>query len=234
MNTPKLRAPARTTTAGQAYNAILAAILDGSIPAGAPLPLQGLAADLGMSMMPVREAIRQLEAIGILEVEPHRGARVRAMTEDDLIDTYLTRIVLEGALVRQAAERFDEQAARKARDALDAQQRALRLGDQAAARKAHEDFHFTVYRAAGSNWLFRSIGPTWHNSERYRAASLADAAEVKIRRREHELILRHCVDHQPAEAVNALQAHLLTTVESVNAEAAARLTERLDRTEGAT
>ncbi|NEA30723.1 GntR family transcriptional regulator [Streptomyces sp. SID13031] len=227
--TNKFRAPARTTTADQAYNTVLAAILDGSIPAGAPLPLQQLAKDLDMSMMPVREAIKQLEATGIIEVEAHRGARVRPLTDDDLIDTYLTRIVLEGALVRQAAEGFDDEAAQLARDALDAQQLALRLGDKAGARKAHEDFHFTVYRAAESSWLFRSISPTWLNSERYRAAGLYDPAEVDIRRREHELILDHCVAHDPAAAYQALKSHLLSTVQGVNAEAAERLSERLEK-----
>jgi len=229
METRKVLAPTRTTTADQAYNTILAAILDGSIPAGAALPLQQLAKDLEMSMMPVREAIKQLEAIGIIEVEPHRGARVRPLTEDDLIDTYLTRIVLEGALVRQAAENFDVEVARTAREALDAQQLALRLGDLAGARKAHEDFHFTVYRAAGSRWLFRSIGPTWHNSERYRASALADPTEVDIRRREHELILEQCLARDPDKAYLALKAHLLSTVEGVNGEAASRLTELLDK-----
>lgn len=229
--TLKLRPPARTTTAGQAYTAILSAILDGSIPAGAPLPLQQLAKDLGMSMMPVREAIRQLEATGIIEVEAHRGARVRPLTDEDLIDTYLTRIVLEGTLVKQAAETFDAESARTAREALDAQQLALRLGDPVGARKAHEAFHFTVYRAAGSAWLFRSIGPTWHNSERYRAAGLADPTEVEIRRREHEQILDSCVAHDPGEAYQALTQHLLSTVEGVNAAAARHLTELLGKYE---
>jgi len=228
METPKLRAPARTTTVDQAYNAILSAILDESIPPGAALPLQSLAKDLGMSMMPVREAIRQLESIGIIEVEAHRGARVRQLTDDDLIDTYLTRVVLEGALVRRAAEFIDAETARSAREALDVQQLALRLGDRAGARKAHEAFHFTIYRAAGSQWLFRSIGPTWHNSERYRAAALADPAEVDVRRQEHELILEKCLDRDPAGAFEALKAHLLSTVKDFNHEAASQLSEMLD------
>lgn len=228
MDAPRLRAPARTTTADQAYNTLLAAILDGSIPPGAALPLQQLARELGMSMMPVREAIRALESTGIIEVEAHRGARVRSLTDEDLIDTYLTRIVLEGALVRRAAKRIDADAARTARAALDTQQLALSIGDRAGARTAHEDFHFAVYRAAGSPWLFRSIGPTWHNSERYRAAALADPVEVEIRRREHELIVDRCLDRDATGAYEALKAHLLSTVREFHVDAAARLSEMLD------
>lgn len=219
----RLRAPVRTTTADQAYNTLLAAILDGSIPAGASLPLQQLATDLGMSMMPIRESIKQLEATGIITVEPHRGARVRPLTDDDLVDTYLTRILIEGTLVKQAAATFTEDDARVAKVALDTQQRAIGLGDRDRARRAHEDFHFTVYRAAGSAWLFRSMGATWHNSERYRAAALSDAAEVGLRRQEHEQIVDACAAHDPDAAYRTLRGHLLNTVIGVNPAAAALL-----------
>jgi DNA-binding GntR family transcriptional regulator len=229
MENARLRAPARTTTADQAYNAILSAILDGSLQPGSALPLQSLAKDLGMSMMPIREAIRQLESIGIIEVEAHRGARVRQLTDEDLIDTYLTRVVLEGALVRRAAESLDADTGRAAREALDTQQLALRLGDRAGARRAHEEFHFTIYRAAGSQWLFRSIAPTWHNSERYRAAALADPVEVDLRRQEHELILEKCLDRDPTGAYEALKAHLLSTVRDFHVEAADQLTKMIDK-----
>jgi DNA-binding GntR family transcriptional regulator len=55
-----------------------------------------------MSMMPVREAMRQLESAGVIEHVPHRGARVREMSQADLIDTYRTRMALEGLLCRTA------------------------------------------------------------------------------------------------------------------------------------
>ncbi|MBY4383764.1 GntR family transcriptional regulator [Rhodococcus sp. 05-2256-B2] len=222
-----LSAPERTTTTDQARDAILRAILDGRIPSGSPLRLQQLADDLGMSMMPIREAIRHLEATGIIEVERHRGARVRPLSDEDLADTYFTRIVLEGTLVRQAAHSLDATAAKEASDALDAQQLALRLGDRDAARIAHERFHFTIYRAADLSWLMRSIGPTWQNSERYRAHSLSDEAEVAIRRREHESILAACTARDSDAAVHALQEHLLATVEGVNPKIAAQIRQKL-------
>ncbi|CAM5412762.1 FadR family transcriptional regulator OS=Streptomyces alboniger OX=132473 GN=CP975_12785 PE=4 SV=1 [Streptomyces alboniger] len=223
MSAAGIRRPQRTTTTEQAYQSILAAILDGTIPADAPLRLQDLSQSLGMSMMPIREAIRQLEAIGVVEIEPHRGARVRAVSADDLEDTYLTRITLEGILVRRAAARFDTAAEEEARKALDDQQKALETGDAAAAREAHERFHHGIYRAAGSMWLFRSIAPTWHNSERYRASSTADAQIVLSRRKDHEQILQACVDGQPEKAQEALQQHLLATVAALDPEVAQRL-----------
>lgn len=223
-----LVAPERTTTTDQARDAILRAILDGQIPSGSPLRLQQLADDLGMSMMPIREAIRHLEATGIIEVERHRGARVRPLTDEDLADTYFTRIVLEGTLVRQAAASLDEATAQEALAALDAQQLALKLGDRTSARLAHERFHFTIYRAANLSWLMRSIGPTWQNSERYRAHSLNDEEEVALRRSEHEAILAACVSKDPDAAYTALREHLLATVRAANPEIAEQISDRLE------
>ena len=228
MPTAGLRKPQRTTTTEQAYQSILAAILDGSIPAGAPLRLQELAEGLGMSMMPIREAIRQLESVGVIESAAHRGARVRPTSDEDLEDTYLTRLTLEGTLTRRAAARFDATDAAEARQALTTLQQLIDNDDDPAAiRQAHKNFHYRIYQAAGSTWLLRSTEPTWHNSERYRAPSMADKDMLLARNLEHEAILNSCVTHQPQAAQQALNKHLLHTVTVLNPDVAQRLTRLL-------
>ena len=227
MSISGLSKPIRTTTTEQAFQAILSAILDGSLPAGTPLRLQALADSLDMSMMPIREAIRQLEAIGVVESAPHRGARVRPVSTADLADIYLARIVQEGSLVRLAAVRFDRAAAEECRAALHAQQAALDRGDVVAAREAHERFHFRIYETAGNQWLLRSVIPSWRNSERYRAATTADAATVRLRRREHERILEACIAHDADEAQRALHDHLRASVMGLAPEATRDLDDRL-------
>lgn len=223
MSVLHLQATPRVTTTDQAYNAILTAILDGSIPAGAALPLQELAKSLGMSMMPVREAIRQLESTGIIEMVRHKGARVRPVSDADLEDTYKARIELEGILVEHAAGRFTAADAENARTFLGQQQVAIEGGDSVAARLAHQNFHFAIYEAAGSQWLCRSVWPTWHNSERYRSLGMSDPKTVSTRRAEHEAILQACIDHDPAGGREALREHLMTTVKQLNPAVAERL-----------
>lgn len=220
----KAHVPSRVTSTDQAHDAILAAILDGSIPPGTALPLKELASSLGMSMMPVRESIRQLEATGLVEIEPHRGARVRPVTDEDLEDTYLTRIEIEGALTAIAAQRFDEQHAVSARKSLAEQDLAIERHDLVAARAAHEEFHYSIYRASGSTWLMRAIGPTWRNSERYRAPGMmSEPSNIAKRRAEHELILQSCIERDPVRARAALSEHLLSTVRGLNPSAAERI-----------
>src|SRR5690606_38223542 len=80
------------------------AIVAGDIPPGTPLRLIDLSERLGMSSMPVREAIRRLESIGFVTVLPHRGAFVRGMTLEDFEDTISTRRLLECECAARAAE----------------------------------------------------------------------------------------------------------------------------------
>src|SRR3954451_4963563 len=78
-------APHRTL-AERAFNELRHHILAGDLLPGEHLRIRDLAESLGMSVMPVREALRQLEAIGLVEHRPHRGAIVTEISEDELVD----------------------------------------------------------------------------------------------------------------------------------------------------
>ncbi|HZX04693.1 GntR family transcriptional regulator, partial [Kribbella sp.] len=83
-----------------------------------------------------------------------------------------------------------------------------RAEDSAGARDAHADFHFTIYRASGSQWLPRAIEPVWQNSERYRFGSRPTAFLIEKSRQEHQAILDACVARDPDAAELALRSHL--------------------------
>ena len=191
------------------------AILSGALLPGAPLRLEHLARTLDMSPMPIREAIRELERLGLAEHVPHRGARVSRLSSDDLRDTYEARLALETLAVRQAAARFTEDDAAAAEHRLVEHVRAYKADDQRRARAAHAEFHLGLYAASGSTWLPRLIRPLWENSERYRVAALYSRRSLERRRREHERILEACIAHDPDEAEVALREHLVVTANEV-------------------
>lgn len=201
------------TASEVAARLILEAIVDGRFPPGTPLRLQEISSQLGMSMMPVREAIRQLAAMDILEMEPRRGARVREKSLADLEDTYFSRLVLETAAIRESAAHPNPEADARAAAALVEQQEAQARGDLVAARDAHERFHFALYEASGRTWLVRSILPAWRNSERYRVAALSLAATAEDRAREHQEMLAAVRAGDGDAAVAALTAHLQHSVD---------------------
>jgi DNA-binding GntR family transcriptional regulator len=216
--------PTRATAGDQAETAVFDAIMAGTIPPGAPLRLQELASQLGMSIMPVREALRRLEGLGLVEIVAHKGAWVRPLTLEDLHDTYFTRVNLECVAIRAAAVRFTAEDVRVAREALDEHVRARERHDQVLARNAHERFHFALYNGSGSQWLVRSIQPAWRNSERYRIASMRNAEHVTQRAEEHEGMLAALEDHDADRAAALLEQHLRTSAELV----AARLRQEED------
>ncbi|MDW5596310.1 GntR family transcriptional regulator [Conexibacter stalactiti] len=207
--------PSRQTASDQAEEALFEAIMDGKIPPGAPLRLQELAQQLGMSIMPVREALRRLAGFGLVEIVAHKGAWVRPLTLEDLRDTYFTRISLESLALLAAADRFTPQQAAQARAALREQDAANRSGDRVGARDAHERFHFTLYRASGSEWLVRSLEPAWRNSERYRVESMRDPGHVRRRAEEHGRMLTALEAGDGRAAAALLASHLRSTADLV-------------------
>jgi DNA-binding GntR family transcriptional regulator len=204
--------PLRHQTMAEAAVAELReAIYSGELAAGTPLRLEELARSLGMSISPVREAVRRLEALGLAVHAPHRGAWVSELAIEDLHDTYEVRLTLETLAVRRAATRFTDGDAEAARAFLDRYATAHRRGDTREARRAHTDFHFSLYGAAGSDWLVRVIRPAWENAERYRAASLAKRGTLGQRQREHARLLDACARHDPDTAATELYRHLAVT-----------------------
>ena len=101
---PLLERTRHPTMAEAALAELRDSILSGELAPGAPLRLEELAERLGMSISPVREAVRRLESLGLAVHVPHRGARVSELALDDLRDTYEVRLVLEPLAVRKAAE----------------------------------------------------------------------------------------------------------------------------------
>src|SRR5918994_6286654 len=104
-----------TSSVELVYQRTRRAILTGDYPPGSPLRLQELAARSGVSMIPVREALRLLEAEGFVESIPNRGARVAPLSLEDMLDVYRTRIVLEVEALRQAMPNITAPMLHKAR-----------------------------------------------------------------------------------------------------------------------
>jgi DNA-binding GntR family transcriptional regulator len=201
------------TLAEKAFVALHDAIVRGELRPGERLPIEELADVLDMSPMPIREALRRLDAVGLVENVPHRGARVTELSLEDLRDVYEARLALEPLAVQHAAERFDRDDGERGQEALAT---LNKLGDRstAATWAAHTAFHFSLYEPAGSAWLVRLIRPLWESSERYRLAA-PTRRKLSMRRDEHERILRACMDQQPAVARAELHNHLARTANMV-------------------
>lgn len=193
-------------------------ILSGEFPGGSSLPINKLAERFGTSPMPVRDALRRLAGIGVVEIIPHRGARVLEFSLEDLTDTYEVRAELEGMAIAQAATLIDDEALNRARSALERHVTALEGRRFDEAREAHTEFHFALYEACGSYWLMRAIKPVWQNSERYRFAAASGDHNLGRSHQEHLEILEACAEHDPEAAAHALKAHILGAMNRISSD----------------
>ncbi|MDQ2758218.1 MAG: GntR family transcriptional regulator [Actinomycetota bacterium] len=128
-------------------------IMDGARPPGSKLIERDLAADLGMSRVPVREALKTLIAEGLVTPRPRTWATVREFTPADVADLNEVRSALEVLTFRLAANRHSRAGLHRLREALDAEHVAARSGDSQLARRAAADFHEVVPTLAGNELL---------------------------------------------------------------------------------
>ena len=208
MDSPLTATPRHRTMAEAALERLREAIIMGELTPGTPLRLEDLARTLGMSISPIREAVRQLEALGLAEHVPHHGAKVMGLDVEELRELFSIRLALESMAVKRAAELFTAEAAATARAQLEAYDESRRRGDIRQAVRSHGAFHFALYEAARSPWLLRLIRPAWDSCARYRPVLLAHGA---LQDRHEELdgeLLAACEAHDGARAARALLAHL--------------------------
>lgn len=150
--------PEYELTAERVFSYLKAAILDGTIATGKRLTEEGLAAQLGVSRTPVREAIKRLEAEGHLKVLPRRGITVPRITAEQVEELGAVREVLEGLAARLAAERIQPQELARLRYLLDQMATLCEKGDAPALVRANIDFHETICKAARNALLLQMYG----------------------------------------------------------------------------
>lgn len=201
------------TLAEKAFQTLHTAIITGRLRPGARLPIEELAELLEMSPMPIREAVRRLDAAGLVDNVPHRGARVTELSTTDLAEVYEARLALELLAIRRAAERFSPSHQANARKRLETLTQMID-DNSAATSAAHDKFHFALYEAADSAWLLRLIRPVWETSERY-CLEVPRCRQLVSRAGEHEQLLEACSGNDPDRAVIALHDHLATTANRI-------------------
>lgn len=138
---------------------IRAMIRNGTLQPGERLLEDRLAEELGVSRNPVREAIRSLEATGLVEVIPRRGAYVATLEADRAAELLELRAVLEAYAARRAAVRRTDDDVARMRATLDEGRAATAAGDLVAAARAHRDFHRAVEDAANHLQLGSVVEP---------------------------------------------------------------------------
>lgn len=143
------------SAAGRAYTVVRNRILDGEFEDGSMLSEGQIAAELGMSRTPVREAFLQLQAEGWMRLYPKRGAMVRPVPPHEFREVLQARQIIESAAVRTvcASASGSERLVRRLNEVTEQQRRAWEEDDLAAFTRADVEFHREVVAAGGNSIL---------------------------------------------------------------------------------
>jgi DNA-binding GntR family transcriptional regulator len=200
------------TAVDVAYKGIRSSILSGDFEPGMQLKLQNLGNRYSISLIPVREALRVLEAEGLVESVRNKGARVAPISMADALDVYRLRLILETAALKMAFERIDDELIKT----LQQYQRAMRetfSTDRDGYLSLHQKLHFAIYNRSGSKWTVKLLGLLWSHSERWRRLSLPRIA-LNAPTENHSDIIAALRLRNLDAACTALEHHIQVSVES--------------------
>jgi DNA-binding GntR family transcriptional regulator len=184
------------------------AVLTGALPAGEPFSIRDLAAQLGVSHIPIREALRRLESQGLIRLPQARSASVVPLSTSDLEAIYRLRYLMELPLAGASAGRRSQAEI----DRLDELLEASRDLDPDVAWQGHYDFHEALVHPAANAWDDRILHTLWVAAERY-THLVFDPTQIsgaeRRRRYEAHRLLRDAALADDAEAmIEALREHL--------------------------
>ncbi|MGD8218267.1 GntR family transcriptional regulator [Pseudomonas thivervalensis] len=181
------------------------AILDGRLPCGTALRQQELADLFGVSRMPVREALRQLEAQSLLNVVQHKGAVVAPLITNNAVETYALRSVLESFALRLSIPLLEE------RDLALAAQYIEQLeteSNHAEIGKLNRLFHMSLYHKAPNSKLLDLIERELNEEERFLRFHLSSMGLGKLNQNDHRALLDAARAKDIDKAIVLLELHL--------------------------
>ena len=151
----------RETVQERVYGVLRDRLMRGAFEPGQKLKIAALAAALGTSAMPVREALNRLAAERAIESLPNRSVRVPSLSTDALRDLMETRLAVEGLAVARAAANMTDETLTRLRKLIAAQSETDSEHISEASAEQNRAFHFTLYKQSGSTVLLPIIECLW-------------------------------------------------------------------------
>jgi DNA-binding GntR family transcriptional regulator len=179
----------------------------GDLAPGMQLRQEALSTEFGVSVPPVREALKTLEAEGQVVYAPHRGYFVASLSAAELAENYRIRELLETEAAERAVPLMGQAELERMEDAARDMERAHRSEDVRSLTEANHRFHFTVFDAAGLPRMAELIRMLWDTTDRYRSLYFATPVHRRRVNHEHREILAAVAGHDTELAVHLLRAH---------------------------
>lgn len=191
-------------------------IIRGEIPEGAQLRQDAIANQFQVSRIPVREALRQLDAEGLIAIVPNRGAVVPALSPDDIEELFSIRALLEPEVLKLSIPHLTEDDFSEADAVLRKYVIELRQDDHVSAwGRLNWQFHSILYSRANQPRFMAIIRNVNNNGERYTRLQLYLTHGMKRANKEHHQILEFCCQRDVTQACKLLRQHIQYAGESL-------------------
>ena len=202
----------RSVLSEQVKDRLLERIVEGDLEPGSRIVDTRVASEFGISQAPVREALRSLSSLGLVEMRPHRGAWVRKPSRDELVEAVLVRGVLEAFAAEQAAPRISEEVLAKLTELRDEMVDLAGKGDALAQAHKNAEFHATIIDASGNATLERTWKLLEPFSQTYLTAT-APGVDLTWLAERHTGILEALRTRDPEAASLAMRQHMKEAAE---------------------
>jgi len=181
-------------------------IVSGTLPAGTKIDQQALAEELGVSRMPVREALRRLAAEGFVRLISHRGAVVAELSHDEIIEIYEMRGVLQGLASRLAVPNYTDAQIEEMKRVLE---RLDETKDMAKWIELNQSFHDLIETPSNAQHLLQLIERLTQQCAPYLQISVVFLHAEESAVESHHAILDACVNRDPDALEQAVRSHLV-------------------------
>lgn len=183
-------------------------ILNGELAPGIQLRQDALAEEFGISRIPIREALLQLEAGGLVKIVPHRGAVVAGLSVEEVEDIFQLRLQLEPPLLALSAPRFTRADYKGLRALTEEYGAALEAGQIERWGELNRRFHLDLLRHAARPRSLSIVSGLLQDCDRPTRLQLSASGDVARADREHTQIVALCEADKVGEAAELLHAHI--------------------------
>jgi DNA-binding GntR family transcriptional regulator len=199
----------RQTLAGMTLDSLRDRILHGRFPEGEPLRQDAIAEELGVSRIPVREALRQLESEGLVTFHPHRGAVVSTLSLEEITELFELRAEIESDLLRRAVPRMTTEDDARAKEILGAYESALEAGEVSLWGELNWQFHSALYAPSKRQYTLNILSKLHQHADRYLRMQLALTHGESRARTEHRAIATAVRKRDVRKAAQLMRDHIL-------------------------
>lgn len=189
MEVKKIKDSNMMTKTEYVYHAIKEAILSGEYQENEKLVIRNISDSFNVSDIPVREAMRRLEAEKLVSIVPHVGAVVNSISLKDIEDGVELREILEPWAARLVAENITKEQVERLNSLIEQMDRCIKEKDYQEYGRLNKEFHQNIYDSYGNETLSRIIKEIWEKTERLRGVFRNEPARMKESNKEHKRLV---------------------------------------------